>query len=195
MYKTQKHFYRFLASKFQETSKNPFRFFDCVDAETFGLTWKEIHKFIKNDKTMRINLVPSWMFELVPDKSVDLVTGTWMLNEIGTSALLWLISNCTRVMKKGSYFYINDNNKDRDQLKPGRNTIDYDELLIKLGYKEVKRMKMINRVNFRGSPRIFLKNTNKKYTWKNLVDMCVGKFAVTAHGTSYTTKSDLIPEL
>ena len=78
-------------------------FFDCVDAETFGLTWEEIGEHIKNQNSAGIKLVPSWMFELVPDNSIDLVTATFMLNEMPLAGILWLISNCTRVMKKGSY--------------------------------------------------------------------------------------------
>jgi|TARA_Y100000294_G_scaffold178031_1_gene206615 hypothetical protein len=183
VYKIQRHFFRFLASKFQTTNKSLSSFFDCVDAETFGLTWEEIGKHIKSQDSLGIKLVPSWMFELVPDNSIDLVTATFMLNEMSLAGILWLISNCTRVMRKGSYFYINDNNKQKDEkkLKPFRVSMDYDKFLTKIGFKEVKRMNMINRVNYRGSPRIFIKDSDKTFNYDELVDMHVGKFAVTGH--------------
>lgn len=184
-YRIQRLFFRFLAAKYQITNKDSFEFLDCVDAENFGLTWEEIGKHIKNHKSLGINLVPSWMFELVPDNSIDLVTATMMLNELPTAAVLWLISNCTRVMKKESFFYINDNNKQKNEkeLKPFRKSIDYDELLVKLGFTEIKRMQMINRVNYRGSPRIYRKDFEKHLSYDELVNMCVGKFAVTSFET------------
>ena len=189
-YKVQRLFFRYLISKLQITSQKNFGFYDCVDAETFGLTWEEIKKNIKNDNSLKIKLVPSWMFELVPDNSVDLVTATMMLNEIPTAAILWLFSNCTRVMKKGSYFYINDNNKQKNEkeLKPFRNIMDYDKFLTQLGFIEVKRMNMENIVNYRGSPRIYRKDSEKHISDEEIVDMHVGKFAVTAHGMHNVSK-------
>ena len=40
----------FEQKKFQIANKNSFNYFDCVDAETFGLTWETIAKHIKNQK-------------------------------------------------------------------------------------------------------------------------------------------------
>ena len=59
--------------------------------------------------------------------------------------------------------------------------MDYDQFLLKLGFKEVKRMNMENRVNYRGSPRIYKKDFDKHYSYDELADMKIGKFAVTKY--------------
>ena len=185
MFKIQRIFQRLLSAKCQIKFGSNFNFFDAIEAETFGLTWEKISNHIKGIQNKPgISIVPSWMFKNVPSNSIDLATATFMLNEIPVAAILWLFSNLTRVMKKGSYFYINDNAKQKDELKlkPERaNVMDYDGFLLTLGFKEVKRMKMENRVNFRGSPRIFIKDTDKSYSYQDLVDKQVGKFAVTKY--------------
>ena len=185
MFRIQRIFQRLLSAKCQITHESNFNFFDAVEAETFGLTWDEISKYLKKVQNKPgISIVPSWMFKNVPSNSIDLITATFMLNEIPVSAILWLFSNLTRVMKKGSYFYINDNAKQKDEvkLKPERaNAMDYDSFLKKIGFFEVKRMNMENRVNYRGSPRIYQKDFEKNFSYQDLADLQVGKFAVSKY--------------
>ena len=185
MFKIQRIFQRLLSSRCQTMYGDKFNFFDALEAETFGLTWDEISKYLKNIQNKPgISIVPSWMFKNVPSNSMDLATATFMLNEIPVAAILWIFSNLTRVLKNGAHFYINDNTKQKDEkkLKPERsNVMDYDNFLKKIGFKEVKRMNMENRVNYRGSPRIYLKDFKKCFSYKELVDMHVSKFAVTKY--------------
>jgi hypothetical protein len=185
MFKVQRIFQRLLSSKCQMKHGNNFNFFDALEAETFGLTWDEISNHLKkNQNKPGLSIVPSWMFKNVPSSSIDLATATFMLNEVPVSAILWLFSNLSRSMKKGAYFYINDNSKQKDEvkLKPERaNAMDYDSFLTKIGFIEVKRMNMENRVNYRGSPRIYQKESDKIFTYQDLADMHVGKFAVSKY--------------
>ena len=53
--------------------------------------------------------------------------------------------------------------------------------LKKIGFIEVKRMNMENRVNYRGSPRIYQKDFEKNFSYQDLADLQVGKFAVSKY--------------
>ena len=47
---------------------------------------------------------------------------------------------------------------------------------------EVHKSNVVNRVDFYGVPRVYRKETDKSYTFEELVDSCLGHFAVTTHG-------------
>ena len=172
-YGVQRNFYKFL-------SQGAGTYLDLVECENFNLDRKAIAELVNNDteRKYRIKHVPSWYFDVIADQSIDLVTASWVLNEVAIAGILWLMSQTSRVLKRGGYVYLRDSMK----LKPLRHMINYDELLVKMGFAEVHKSNVVNRVDFYGIPRVYRKETDKSYTFEELVDSCLGHFAVTTHG-------------
>ena len=181
MYRLLDYVFKLNSAYYKSNFDKDFKYFNAIEMENFGYSYTDIFNYIKK-KQSRLNLIPSWMFNCIPDNSMDLVTATWMLNEINAAGVLWLISNANRCMKKGSFFFINDNNSDNYIHKPLRSEINYDKLLLKIGFVEVKRFRMKNRVNYRGSPRLFKKIKNVKINYESLINKEIGKFAIKQHG-------------
>ena len=120
----------------------------------------------------------SWRFPLLDTGSIDLLTACYVLNELNYSGILWLLSEGSRILHRGGYFYI----RDSAILKPGMHTVKYDETLVRLGFVEVARLKLKNRHDFFGVPRVFMKNTEVVHSFEELVEMCLGRFASVAGG-------------
>ncbi|MCK5013492.1 MAG: hypothetical protein KAS66_06705 [Candidatus Omnitrophica bacterium] len=173
-YAVQRDFYRFLSEG------NPV-YLDLVECENFNLNNSQMKALVNSFGQYKIKHVPSWHFGMIDDNSIDLVTATWVLNEVTFSGIMWLISHCSRALKKGGYFYIRDSSK----LKPLRHQINYDELLIDLGFKEAGRANVRNRIDLHGIPRAYYKDTESSYNFFELVDKCIGKFGITVHGGDY----------
>ena len=131
--------------------------------------------------------MPSWSFGCVRDASIDLVSATWVLNEVTTSGILWLISHATRVLRKGGYVYL----RDSELRKPLRHNINYDQLLQELGFSEVAHLDVTNRVDYYGVPRAYQKTTDTHTTYENLCRDNLSKFAVESHGGALV--QDLTP--
>ena len=165
-YQIQRYFFRYLSYYWP-------KYIDVVECENFYLNSKQIHDNIY-DNQYRIKQIPSWYFDTLDANSIDLITATFMLNELSEAGLLWLLSNASKVLKEGSYLYIRDSGK----LKPGRNKIDYDKLLEIMGFKLVKKLDLINRVDLHGIPRLYQKTNNKSYSYQYLLDKCFGHFYV-----------------
>lgn len=173
-YAVQRDFFRFLSS-------GEGTYLDLIECENFNLSFPEISSLVNKENRFRIKHIPSWYFAVIADNAIDLVTATWVLNEVNEAGILWLLSNVSRVLHKGGYLYI----RDSARLKPMRHSIDYDKLLSKLKFAEVGRLKVKNRVDFFGVPRAYQKKSDRSYSFEELVDMCLGRFAVTAHGGAY----------
>lgn len=161
--------------------------YDVVEAEDFK-ELKEIKNDINNNKYNIVHL-PSWHFDLVSNKTADLVTATFMLNELTTSGLCWLLANSANKLKVGGYFYI----RDSFILKPGCHQINYDQLLLKLGFKEIAFYKIKNRLDFYGIPRIYVKKKHINVSFGSLAKSIIGKYGVVASGEikSYNLPSQL----
>lgn len=181
MYATQRQFLRFL-------SANAKPYLDLVECENFGLQLNEIQTELNSDK-YGIKQVPSWHFPLIPDSSLDLISATWVLNEVNHSAILWLMAHSIRSLKKGGYVYIRDSRN----LKPQRHQISYDQLLLEHGFKEAGKLEVKNRINFFGHPRVYQKCSEESPTFEQLVEEYLGKFAIVAHSGAYNQNLDLAP--
>jgi len=185
-YGAQRHYFRFLSPK-------PGAYFDLIEFENFQISLERIKAALGNNRYM-IKHVPSWRFPLLRKDSMDLLTACYVLNELNYAGLLWLLAEGSRVLRRGGYFYI----RDSAILKPGMHNVDYDEMLKKMGFVEISRLKLQNRFDFFGLPRIFMKNTEKTHSFDDLVEMCLGRFAAVAGGgdrgynlgTSGNTKQD-----
>lgn len=164
-YDAQRHFFRFL-------SFSNGTYLDIVECENFCLSLDEIIHELNDNPEYRIKHVPSWKFQIIKEQCIDLVTATFMLNELSEAGVLWLLSNSSRVLRRGGYFYICDSGK----LKPRRHSINYDELLIKMGFVEVKRLNIRHRIDMNGIPRVYQKKNDKFYTFEELVEKCLGHF-------------------
>ena len=166
-YEMQRYFFRYLSLTWPQ-------YLDIIECENFCLNDKKINYELNENPNYRIRHVPSWNFQLMKSQSIDLITATFMLNEISEAGLLWLLSNSLKVLKNGGFFYI----RDSGQLKPGKHNINYDELMLKLGFKLVKRFNARNRVDLHGIPRLYQKIDNSYYSYKHLINKCLGHFFV-----------------
>lgn len=182
-YAVQRHFLRFI-------SPSPGSYLDLIECENFELDVQSMSVELNEKNNYRIKHCPSWFFPLIQEESINLVTATWVLNEISFSGILWLISNASRVLRQGGYFYIRDSGK----LKPNRHSINYDDLLKKIGFKEIGRLNVTNRIDYFGIPRAYQKSTDSIYSFEELVESCLGKFAVTAHGGDYVQNLESTPD-
>jgi len=125
--------------------------------------------------------VPSWNFHLVRDDSADLVTATFVLNELNYAGILWILCNISRITTKGGYVYI----RDSDILKPGMHDISNDKALIDMGFECTYRLKYTNRHDYFGIPRVYRKATEKVYTFETLVDKYLGKHMTVSGGDEF----------
>ncbi len=183
-YAVQRHFLRFI-------SPDPGAYLDLVELENFEVTYEAMSKELNNNSKYKIKHCPSWFFPLIKDKSIDLITATWVLNEVSFSGILWLMSHASRVLSQGGYFYIRDSSK----LKPGRHSINYDRMLNQIGFVEVARLNVRNRIDYYGVPRVYQKKTDASYSFEELGESFLGKFAVTAHGGEYVQNLENMPKL
>jgi SAM-dependent methyltransferase len=154
------------------------KYLDIVAAEIFSQEEGDLKKLI-NSKNFNIKQIPSWFFEDIENNSQDLVTATRCLNEINDSGIIHFIINADRVLKNGGYMYFRDSNK----RKPGRNLIDYDEVIEKIfGYQVIKKFDLINRKDIFSIPRLYKKIKNTSYSFEELFNKVVGFEAITSHG-------------
>lgn len=169
-YQVQRNVYRLLSNEHSP-------YLDIIEAESFGISDEEIRTMLI-DKNKGIVHMPSWKFPIVKDGFFDLVTATWVLNEVNLAGIGWLICHCSRSLKDGGYLYI----RDSDKRKPGRHQINYDGLLVDLGFEEVKRLQVRNRVDLYGVPRIYKKTDRvKTIGFEDLISRLVGHFVTTSN--------------
>ena len=177
-YAIQRDFFRFLTTKGAT-------YFDVIELENFFPNFGELANKLRQS-AHTIKHIPSWHFGLVDDNHIDLVTANWVLNEVSTAGILWVIANTSRVLRPGGYLYI----RDSGILKPLRHSINYDELLIELGFTLFDRLEVRNRIDYYGIPRIY-KNTNPThYTFDELCNKVIGKFDIPAWGGVHKSKND-----
>ena len=137
-YSVQRQFFRFLSGG--EAS-----YLDLVDCERLEVDEATMAAELNEATKYRIKHVPSWYFQLIKDQTIDLVTASWVLNEVSDSGILWIMANSMRSLRKGEYFYIRDSFK----LKPMRHSVDYDKLLLENGFVEVGRLNVDSLVKTR----------------------------------------------
>ena len=181
-YGVQRHYFRFI-------SPEPGSYLDLVECENFQLPVSRIKAEVENNR-YAIKHVPSWRFPLMQTGSMDLLTACYVLNEVNYSGILWLLAEGTRVLRKGGYFYI----RDSAILKPGMHAIDYDKVLQRIGFQEVARLKLKNRHDFYGVPRVFVKTTDEIHSFDDLVEMYLGRFASVAGGGDRAYNLDMAGE-
>ncbi len=156
-------------------------YLDLIECENFNLEECEIRKQLNDTEKYRIKHVPSWHFGLVGNESIDLVTATWVLNEVTPAGIAWLLSHVNRVLCKGGYVYIRDSGK----RKPLRHDLNYDHVLLDLGFTHVGTLDVQNRIDMHGIPRVYRKVKNINMEYKEFFDWAFGRFVVTAHGGNY----------
>jgi hypothetical protein len=157
-YATQRDFFRALALN----SNEKVSYTDIISLENLGLDNLQIKEQIKNQfKNKSIIHTPSWHYSLIDNKSLDLITATWVLNEVNVAGICWIIYNSCRTLKKNGMFYIRDSSK----LKPNRHNVNYDKLLISLGFDLVGKLPVKNRVDIHGIPRAYKKK--KEFHFRN----------------------------
>ena len=142
------------------------QYFDCIAAELMGLEKSEVRSQMASDKYKVVH-TPSWYFPEVADGCADLVTATWMLNEVSYSGVLWLATHSHRALKKGGYFYV------RDSQKKKGHDLDHDEVLKKLGFELVHQANVTNLVDYYGVPRVYKKVDDKTYTYNEAVNLFI----------------------
>jgi len=169
-YGIQRYFFRHLSYTFGQ-------YLDIVEAENFDFDIKSILTSIEKEKYSLIH-VPSWKATCLKDGIADLVTASWVLNEVTYMGIVWLVYLACRTLKKGGYFYIRDSN----HRKPGRHNIDYDQVLIDNGFKIVYKFNADNQKNYHGIPRCYQKETDSYIPLQELIDSTIGKYNIVIHG-------------
>ncbi len=169
-YGVQRLFLRMLAAGRSE-------YLDVVDCETFGLGSDAMAAQIA-DPAYRFVHLPSWHLPLVEDRSVDLASATWVLNEVTPAGIVWLVHHISRVVRAGGYVYI----RDSGLRKPMRHDVDYDALLLQLGFEHAGRLDVRNRVDMHGIPRAYRCRSPMNTDFDTLFQEVFGRFGVTAHG-------------
>ena len=114
---------------------------------------------------------------LSPPFSIDLVTATWVLNEVAPAGIAWLLANVTRVLKPGGHFYIRDSRRP----KPGRHALDYDRALVDLGFAPTGALEARNRIDFHGLPRAYRKADAQTLDFEQAFERFFGRTAITVH--------------
>ena len=146
------------------------------------LDYAKLKNLVRSDQFV-IKQIPSWFFIDIPSKSQDLITATSVLNELNTSAIIYMLTESCRVIKNGGYLYLRDSAK----LKPGRHNVDYDEALTKhLGFELVHWLDVKNRIDMYAIPRLYKKVKSVNINFEDLFDILVGRDAVTSHGGQYS---------
>lgn len=177
-YQVQRNFLKYLAMIENTT------YFDSVMAESFGVNDDEIAERYQADGGGLFH-VPSWKFPLVSDRNIDLVTATWVLNEVSHAGIIWLLGNAMRVLRPGGWFYI----RDSGVVKPGRHNVNYDSLLQEFGFEEKARLNTKNRVDYYGVPRIFQKVRDVNIPdFDTLVSQTLDRMHVTVHTGEYNDR-------
>ena len=83
-YVTQRDFFRALALN----SNEKVSYTDIISLENLGLEYLQIKEHIKNQfKNKSIIHTPSWHYSLIDNKSLDLITATWVLNEVNVAGI------------------------------------------------------------------------------------------------------------
>jgi SAM-dependent methyltransferase len=161
------------------------KYFDTIDCENLEQSDETIATELNSKGKYHYKHVPSWHADLVKADSIDLVTATWVLNELNAAGICWILTQVHRTLKPGGYFYIRDSHK----LKPQRHDLSYDDFLIsKLGYRNVKMLDVKNRVDIHGVPRVYQKVSASTLSFEDVYELAFGRFAVTSHGGAYTQK-------
>ena len=178
-YEVQRQFFNYL--NFMGTNYS-----DIITAETLGATDDEITQLVNSTAPNSITHIPTWQFETLSDNFTDIITATFVLNETSPSAITWLLYNCMRTLKEGGYFYIRDSYKN----KPNRHSIKYDEVLVELGFELAGELKVTNRVDMFGIPRVYQKTKSATIGFEELFDRFFGRLAVTVHQGEYMQNVD-----
>lgn len=170
-YSVQRDVFRFLSPEYGA-------YLDLVECENFNFGNDNASEILKKNSHFKIKHIPSWKFDLIGDNSMDLMTATFILNELNYAGILWILSNASRTLKRKGYLYI----RDSTILKPGMHSIEYDDVLIKIGFKKVAQLEYKNRFDHFGIPRVYQKSDDKHYSFDEMVDLCLGKFTSVAGG-------------
>ncbi len=152
-------------------------YIDFIAAENFGLSDSKLEELFSKCRKGILH-VPSWKAPLIPDNYFDLVTATWVLNELNMAGIAYLLCHCVRTLRVGGYFYI----RDSDKRKPGRHNVNYDALLLEFGFEETKRLQVRNRVDLYGVPRMYRKTDRVHLlSFHDLIHTLLGHFDTTSN--------------
>jgi hypothetical protein len=173
-YEVQRQFFRALSGR-------EFQFLDAVACEVVGGLNEGVLNELSEPNKYILKLAPSWHAEMIPSESVDLVSATWVLNEVTSAGICWLLHHAMRSLRVGGYFYIRDSEK----LKPLRHQLNYDAALLALGFKKIARLNIKNRVDLHGIPRIYQKINSLDKSFIEIYDQFFDRFVVSSHGGEF----------
>lgn len=157
------------------------RYLDTIDAESIQVPNDQIRSLANSNATFDIVHLPSWNFDWIHNESANLVSATWVLNEVNPAGIAWLLFQIDRCLRVGGYVYIRDSEK----LKPNRHSTNYDQALQALGYTTVARLDVRNRIDMHGIPRAYQKTETRAENFESFFDRLYGRFAVTTHGGAF----------
>ncbi len=182
-YEVQRHYFRFM-------SPYPGAYLDAVECENYQLPGPAIREEI-NSGNYRIKHLPSWRFPWIDDASADIMSATFVLNELNYAGILWVLANASRTIKEGGCFYI----RDSEILKPGTHNINYDRVLEKIGFRKTAELRFADRHVYFGIPRMYQKISPEILSFDEIVELCLGKYASVASGSDLAYNTDKMPKL
>ena len=154
-----------LVHEIQDTFQSRF------EGETFWITTQIID--VKKQEGVR-----RCYLKFIEKESIDLITATFVFNELNYCGLIFLLSEVHRILKKGGHLYLRDSLVLKDHL----HDLDYDGILKKIGYKQTATIPYKSRLDLYGIPRVYEKISNENLSFDLMVDTFIGKYASVALG-------------
>jgi SAM-dependent methyltransferase len=175
MYSAQRCFFSLIA--------DPDRpYFDPIVAEGLAAQHSEVVHEMKNFDAHSIIHVPGWHLSAVPDRSIDFITATFVLNEVNAAGIVWLLTHMLRCLRQDGCVLI----RDSERLKPNRHSLNYDQALLDLGFSLEGRLDIRHRVDMLGIPRVYRKTGSRgALEFEEVYEYFFGRNSITAHGGEF----------
>lgn len=111
------------------------------------------------DPSMKLSLdkagivhIPSWRLDLLPDRSVDLVSAVQVLGEIRPEMLRYVLDQFSRILRPGGRMYVRDHG-----IRHNPNAANISELIASLGFNAFFEPNYVDMVDIHGVPKIWIK--------------------------------------
>ncbi len=130
----------------------------CLQNLYYHSVSDKVSDYIENPDTFKFDAsyngivhVPTWRFDLIPDKSMDLVMCVQVLPELNSKLIRFIMEQFKRVLKPGGLLYIRDH---AYTWKPA-GQINVEKYLVQQGFALEFKAHIINDADMHGIPRIW----------------------------------------
>lgn len=128
--------------------KNFYEYFD----------YQFLNKEFKIQKKNSIYHIPTWKLNLIHNKTIDLITGIFVLPEINEFALMNFIKEAKRILRIGGYIYLRDHlYQTGENNHKGCHKLNTEDELSKAGFQLIYKGEYKDNIEIYGTPRIYRK--------------------------------------